>query len=195
MQQRPMQRINIIGSSCAGKSTFAARLAAALDVPHIELDALHWEPGWTEVSWDVFRSRVADATTGEAWVADGNYSKARDILWPRLDTIIWLDYPFALVLWRAIRRTLARTLRGDPCCNGNRESLRRTFSRDSILLWVIQTHRSKQQAMRKLLPTLSPNGPRVIILRTPIAAERWLGRVTQQRSYHVHDAKFHAGAI
>jgi len=169
-----MRCVNVIGNSCAGKSTFAARLAAAIGVPHVELDVLYWEPGWIEVPREVFRHRVAAATAGSGWVSDGNYSIARDIVWPRVDTVIWLDYPFAMVLWRSLRRTVNRVFRGERCCNGNRESLRRTLSRDSIILWVVTTHARRRREFRDLLPGLAAQGTQVVTLRTAGAAERWL---------------------
>jgi adenylate kinase family enzyme len=172
-----MRRVNVIGNSCAGKSTFAARLAAALGVPHVEFDALYWEPGWTEVPREVFRSRVAAATAGDGWVTEGNYGIARDIVWPRVDTVIWLDYPFVLVLWRSLRRTFRRVFRGATCCNGNRESLRRTFSRDSIILWVVKTHVRRRREFRDLLPGLASQGTVVLTLRTPGEAEQCLGNL------------------
>ncbi len=89
---QPGQRINVVGVTGSGKTTLARRLSDRLDIPHVELDALFWGPGWTETPDDVFRERVRQALAGERWVVDGNYSRIRDIIWPRADTIIWLDY-------------------------------------------------------------------------------------------------------
>ena len=61
----PYRRINVVGTSAAGKTTFARALAARLDVPYVELDALHWEADWTEAPDEVMRQRVADATAGD----------------------------------------------------------------------------------------------------------------------------------
>src|SRR5687768_13420816 len=106
-----MRRIHVIGTSCSGKSTFAAALAARVGLPHVELDALHWEPDWVEVPDDIFRSRVTDLVATEGWVVDGNYSVVRDMVWARADTIVWLDYRFPLVFGRALRRTAGRVFR------------------------------------------------------------------------------------
>ena len=175
-----MRRVNVIGSSCAGKSTFARRLARALAVPHVELDHLHWEPGWVEVSTEAFLKRVAVATQGEGWVVDGNYSVSREVFWPRVDTVVWLDYSFPRVLWRSLTRTWKRIVKGETCCNGNRESVWRTFSRDSIVLWVIQTHGRRRREFRETLPALAARGVDVIVLRTVTEAERWLDEVARR---------------
>jgi DNA helicase HerA-like ATPase len=87
------RRLIVIGTSGAGKTTLAKTLASLLGSPFVELDALHWDPNWTPAPPETFRARVAAATAGERWVVDGGYSAVRDLLWPRADTLIWLDYP------------------------------------------------------------------------------------------------------
>ncbi|HEY7847048.1 MAG TPA: hypothetical protein VIC83_02515, partial [Candidatus Limnocylindria bacterium] len=69
----PHRRINVVGTSASGKTTFARALAARLAVPWVELDALHWEAGWTEADDAVMRERVRRAIAGDGWVVDGNY--------------------------------------------------------------------------------------------------------------------------
>jgi adenylate kinase family enzyme len=172
-----MRRVNVIGSSCAGKSTFARRLAGAMGSPVVELDTLHWEPGWVEAPTEVFLERVAAATQGTGWVVDGNYSVSRPVFWPRVDTVVWLDFSFSLVLWRSLTRTWRRIVRNETCCNGNRESVWRTLSPDSIVWWVIRTHGPRRREFRKLLPELAARGVEVVILKTAAEAERWLGDV------------------
>ena len=36
-------RISVIGTSGAGKTTFARRLAEAVGAPYVELDAINWQ--------------------------------------------------------------------------------------------------------------------------------------------------------
>ena len=140
-------RVVVVGSSCAGKTTFARRLAAALGRPYVELDHLHWAPDWQPKPAQEFHALVAQAAAADHWVADGNYTVVRDILWPRATTIVWLNYGFGTVLWRAIRRTLGRAVSREELWHGNRESFRRSFlSRESILWWVLTTfHRKRRQ--------------------------------------------------
>jgi hypothetical protein len=82
---------------------------------------LHWEPHWTMAELEVFRARVEQAIAGERWVVDGNYSKVRDLVWGRADSVVWLDYPFALTFGRLVLRTIARIRSKQELWSGNRE--------------------------------------------------------------------------
>ena len=162
------------GTSCSGKSTLSRRLAAALSLPYVELDALFWGPDWTPVPSETFRERVAAAVGGDRWVIDGTYSTVRDLTWRRVDTVVWLDYPMPVVLARWARRTLARIRSGDEFWpgTGNRESLRHALRRDSLLGWIVTTHRPRR---RRLADALAARPDvRAIRLRSPAEAERWL---------------------
>lgn len=120
-----MRRVVVIGSTGSGKSRFAQSLAADLHVPYVDTDDLFWEPGWVEVHNDVFRQRLDEASSGDAWVIAGNYlGRAVDITWPRADTLVWLDLPLPLVLYRSITRTIRRGITKEVVCNGNTEKLR-----------------------------------------------------------------------
>src|SRR5436190_21797513 len=112
-----MRRTSVIGTSCVGKSTFAGRLAAGLGVAHVELDALHWNPDWVETPGEVFRARVREAAARDGWVIDGNYVHVQDVIWARAEAVVWLDYPFRVVFWRALKRTARRAVSGERCCN------------------------------------------------------------------------------
>jgi adenylate kinase family enzyme len=168
-----MNRIVVVGTSGSGKTTFAQQLAERLHMPHIELDALHWGPNWTEDPLEVFLQKIADATTGESWVVDGNYSRARDLLWKRADTVIWLDYAFPIVFFRALKRTLRRVILRERLWNDNRESLRTAlFSKDSMLIWVIKTYKRRKRDY----PLLFAQYPHITVIRlcSPRAAREWI---------------------
>ena len=90
---------------------------------------------------DVFRERTAQALSGDAWTAGGNYSAARDIVWGRADTLVWLDYPLLLIMWQLFRRTVRRIVTREELWSGNRETFRGQFlSRDSLFLWALNSH-------------------------------------------------------
>ena len=174
-----MERVSVVGVTGAGKTTFAAALARKLGTTHIELDALHWEPNWVMAEVSVFRDRVAAAIAADRWVADGNYSKARDLVWSRADTIIWLDYSFALSLARLFRRTLGRVRSREELWNGNRERFAEQFlSRESIFLWLIKAYPRYQKTFPDLFAQHAYRHLEVVRLRTPREADVWLSTVT-----------------
>ena len=150
-QNASIQRVAVVGTSCAGKTTFARKLSACIDASYIELDALFWQPGWVERPVPEFRTIVERETAAERWVADGNYSPVRDIVWGRATDVVWLNYPFFLVFSRALWRAICRAITREEVFSGNRESFRQSFfSRDSILYWVLVTFRRNRVKYERL---------------------------------------------
>ena len=173
-----MNRISVIGTSGSGKTTFAGKLAEILRIPHVELDSLNWAANWTTVPKDVFRSRVREAIKADSWVVDGNYSKdARDLIWERADTIVWLNYSLSIIIYRLVRRTIRRIISREECCNGNRESLRGALSRDSIILWALQTYKRRRAEYPSLLESMEQRGAQTFKFHSPKEADDWLSRL------------------
>ena len=171
----PLQRIVVVGTTGSGKTTMASRLAERLGIPHTELDSLNWGPNWTMRPDEEFRTLVDEATRSEAWVVDGNYSRARDIVWPRADTVVWLDYALSLVLWRIWWRTWGRWVRREVLWGNNRERLlTHFFTRDSLFLWALQTYNRRRREYPELLRKPEYSHLELIHLRSPNRAEIWL---------------------
>lgn len=178
-----MMRIAVVGTSCSGKTTLASRIAHALKIPHVELDSLHWGPDWQPRPAEDFRQDVEAAAIGESWVIDGNYRSVRDILWPRATHLIWLNYPFAIVFWRALARTLKRIVTQEMLSSGNRETMRMAiFEKDSILLWVIRTHRRRAREYREITEGGCYPHMQIIELRRPSQAEETISKISDQCS-------------
>ena len=110
-----MQRVLVIGSPGAGKSTFARALAAKTGLPLVHLDREYHLPGWVEPPEADWRARVDQMVAADRWIIDGNYGGSMNVRLARADTAILLDYPTWLCLWRAARRiaTLHGTVRPD----------------------------------------------------------------------------------
>jgi adenylate kinase family enzyme len=181
-----MRRIAIVGTSGSGKTTLASQIASALHIPHVELDALHWQPGWAPASSESLRARLTQALAGDGWVVDGNYSAFQDLIWAQADTLIWLDYSLPLVLWRVSSRTARRLARQTELWNGNRERWRTVFSRDSIILWALTTWGKNRRRYRALAAHPEYEHLRVIRLRSPRQTRLWLRQLAAVRPHSVH---------
>jgi adenylate kinase family enzyme len=147
---RKTLRINVIGTSGSGKTTFGRELASALQIPFIELDAIFWGPDWSEPDDSELFPKLSAALSGDNWVLDGNYSRTLDIKWERVDSVIWLDFSFPRTVAQAIKRAVSRIITQEELWTGtgNRESLQKLFSRDSIVLWTIQTYATRRKRIQ-----------------------------------------------
>lgn len=173
------RRIAVVGTTGTGKTTLAAQVARRLGLPHVELDALSWGPNWTTCAADLFVGRVEEALRGDEWVVDGNYSKVRHIVWRRADTLVWLDYPFVLVIGRLFRRTVRRIVRQEMLWGVNRESWRAQFlSRDSLFVWAVKSHWRRRRQYRTVLQRPEYAHLKVVRLRSPRATRAWLDALT-----------------
>lgn len=142
-QRMHFARINVVGASGSGKSTFAKRLAARLDQPLIEMDALFWQPNWAEPPDEEFFARLRSALAQPRWVLDGNYDRTVPIKWQDVTAVVWLDYSLPRTLLQGVKRALIRAWTRAELWpgTGNRESFRLTFfSRKSVLLWSLRSH-------------------------------------------------------
>lgn len=99
-----MRRVLVIGSGGAGKSTLAAQLSQRLDLPLIHLDAHYWQPGWGQPHKADWEQAVLHLLQGEAWVMDGNYGGTLKLRLAAADTVIFLDLPRLVCLWRVVKR-------------------------------------------------------------------------------------------
>jgi adenylate kinase family enzyme len=103
-----MQRVSVVGTTGSGKSTFAERLAQAIDAQAIHLDDLMWLPDWQKRDDDEYTALLTSALQTERWVVDGNTRKSRSLVWNNADTVIWLNYSFWVNFMRLLLRTVQR---------------------------------------------------------------------------------------
>src|SRR5262245_10501257 len=138
------KRINVIGTSGSGKSTFARRISELLEAPYCEMDQLFWKPYWTESSDDELLAKIRDATAGEKWVLDGNYTRTTPEKWKRVQLVIWLDLSFVRTIFRVTKRAIHQAITREELWTEteNRGSLAKAFlSKESIIWFAIRTHR------------------------------------------------------
>jgi adenylate kinase family enzyme len=166
-------RILIYGVTGTGKSTLAAGLAERTGIAWHSVDDLTWEPGWTGVPEDKQRQRITEICAGERWILDTAYGSWLDVPLARVQLIVALDYPRRVSLRRLIWRTLRRIIERNEVCNGNTESLREAFSRESIVVWHFRSFTGKRAQIRAWAAS-PPGGAQVITLTSPRATRRWL---------------------
>ena len=167
-----MQRVVIVGTTGAGKTTLARALAVKLSAAYVELDALYWQANWTPAP--DFAAQVERVLEAERWVVDGNYSRVQPYVLSRADTLIWLDYSFGTKLWRLFLRTCRRAFSYETLWNGNTESFWKAFlSRESIFLWFFKTHWRQRRRYRALFRD-APEHLTLLRLYDPEEAERLL---------------------
>jgi adenylate kinase family enzyme len=164
-------KITVVGPSGSGKTTVARQLAEQHGLPHVELDALHWGPNWTECPADEFRARVERALSEAGWVADGTYhGKLGDSVLEQADFVVWLDLPLRVVARRVTVRTLRRIRNCEELWNGNRETWGEAFfHRDSLMLWLVSTHRAHRRRYVERLDRYE-----FVRLRSQREIEAWL---------------------
>lgn len=164
-----MKRINVIGTTGSGKTTFARNLAEQLGYPCVHMDELFWRANWTESPDDEFFPRVADALSGNTWVLDGNYSRTSAIKWERVDTIIWLDFGFFRTLTQLVWRTIARACSRQELWpgTGNTESFSKSFlSRESIIVWFFRSYWKNRSRYSSLMQSEQLEHVRMYRLRS-----------------------------
>lgn len=179
------ERILVLGRTGSGKTTLARELAAALGVPHVELDSLYFAPDLSTAPLPVLRERTKAAIAVDRWVTDGNKRAVRDLVWPRADTVIWLDYPAYVRLWRLVKRARARTLAlsAQAAQTGRRAVLpRQMLAAASGVLTALRSHRRQRREYPRMLAQPANQHLAVARLRSPRATREWIARVTSSRA-------------
>ena len=170
-----MRRVVVFGTTGSGKSRLAETLAARTGLRVIELDALAWLRDWQPAPLELLRHRVEREISEGDWIVVGNYGEVRDLVWKPADTLIWLDLPLRVVMWRLLWRTVRRAATKEELWGtGNRESWRGAFfSRQSILLWALRTHRRNGERFAIQCEFLG-KGKKIVRLRTSREVERFV---------------------
>lgn len=173
-----MKRINVVGTSASGKSTFSKALAHKLGLSYIELDDLFWLDDWRESSdldfFEKLQQKIDHAPEG--YVIDGNYTRTKHIKWKAIDTIIWLDLPFHINVYRSVKRALHRAWSKQRLwkSSNNTESIQSLFSRDSIVWWMIKTHQKNRQKYLEMMQSNEYTHIHWIRLRTQTEMNEFL---------------------
>jgi len=189
-----MKRINVIGTTGSGKSTFASALSRQLSYPYVQIDQIYWKPNWQEPADEEFLPYLEKAISGDMWVLDGNYNRTNSIKWKQVDTIIWLDFGFIHTLFQLVVRTVKRaSLKRELWPGtGNRESFYRSFiSSDSILVWLFRSYGKNRARYSKLMQSVDHSHIKMIRLQSPSEVRKFL-RNTGNRPSQTDQARYNA---
>lgn len=165
-----MQRVLVIGSPGAGKSTLSHLLAQRTGLPLHHLDRIFWLPGWIERDRDEGRAELALVLAQDRWIIDGNYGSTMPMRIARADTVVWLDYPTMLCLGRALRRWwIYRGTSRPDMTEGCPERLDAEF-----VLYILNFRRAWRQ---RNASALAGFGGMVMRFRSPAETTAWLDTI------------------
>lgn len=170
-------RVLVYGVTGSGKSTLATELAQSTGIEaHFVDEEYGWLPDWTPRPSEEIRQLVAPVVAGESWIFDSAYATFLDLVAPRAQLILGLDYSRARTLTQLLRRTVQRVISKEPVCNGNIETWRSLLSKDSIVAWHFKSFKRKRSTMRQLSEeaSIDSGAPRVLLFKNPRQTTAWL---------------------
>jgi adenylate kinase family enzyme len=164
-----MQKILIIGSGGAGKSTLARRLGVVTGIEVHHLDRVYWRPGLVKPPRDEWMASLQALLSKPAWILDGNYSGTLKERLLACDTVVFLDMPKSQCFWRVLVRAFKYRNKTRPdMAEGCSERLSFAF-----LSWVWNFPTRKRPAVLGLLEKHEA-GRRIYILRSDREVEGFL---------------------
>lgn len=167
-----MKRVLVIGSSGAGKSTFSRRLSEKTKLPVVHLDVLFWKPNWVETDKEQWQKIVGEALEGDSWIMDGNFSGTMPMRFEKCDTVIFLDMPRLLCIYRILKRVVTYRKGSRPdMADGCDEKFDWQF-----LKWVWHYPNRSRPKVQKLLAEYQ-NAKQIYRLKSTKEVERFLSEL------------------
>ena len=117
-----MERVLVIGSNGAGKTTFSEKLSQKTGLPLVHIDKIYWRGCWEVTPRDTFETAVLAEAKKERWIIEGNNIRSLSQRLPYADTVFWFEFPPVVctlhIIKRAIKyRNKARPDMPDQCIN------------------------------------------------------------------------------
>ena len=172
-----MRRVLVIGSGGAGKSTLALRVGEITGLPVIHLDRLYWGPGWAVPDREAWLRRLKDAMSADDWILDGNYSATLEIRLAASDTVLFLDFPPHVCIWRAVKRYLRYRGKARPdMAPGCDERLTLGF-----LHWIWTFRARQRDRLRRTVATRAGDA-NVIVFQSQKKIDRYVEKLAAERA-------------
>jgi len=179
------ERINVVGTSGSGKSTFGRELAEILGLPFYEIDQLFWKPDWQETADEELLAKIQAVCSQPRWILDGNYTRTIPTKWQHVQCVVWLDLSLVRTVWRVTKRALSRCLSKKELWpgTGNRETIRKVFfSKDSIIWWAITSYGTNRKNYTAMMASPDYSHIRFLRLRSPKSIAACLEEMRQMRT-------------
>ncbi len=109
MNSRNMKKIAIIGPRGSGKTTLARHLCSIVDIEVIHADSILSKSGEIVSTESNPKNLLESYLQQPAWIIEGDRDpRNQDFIYERrfaaADTIIWLDLPQNVCMWRVLKR-------------------------------------------------------------------------------------------
>lgn len=164
-----MKRVMVVGCPGAGKSTFSRHLGRVLNEEVYHLDQMFWLPGWVMREREEFIEMQKRVMNQESWVIDGNFGATLPVRLEKADTVIWLDPPREVCLYRILKRYVENRNKTRPDMGeGCEEKLDFEF-----IKYVWNFHHDKRPKLKERLHKAAAH-KHIHIIKSTIEAERFL---------------------
>lgn len=159
----------VIGSGGSGKSELSRRIGEILAVDVIHLDRVYWRPNWIEPPKHEWKVTVEDLVNRESWIIDGNFGGTMEVRAAAADTIIFLDLPRVLCVWRVVKRRIKYPNRTRPDMGeGCPEKIDLEF-----LQWIWNFPRDSKQRLMDILQRYDKKKS-IYVLKSPREVEAFV---------------------
>ncbi len=165
-----VKRVVLVGCAGSGKSTLARQLAGRTGLPLVERDGLGAEgsPGYL--------SALAEMAARPRWILDGAPYYADGLVYAA-DTVVFLDYPKVLVLWRVLRRTARVEVLRRPVGAHRPQGLSALRDPEHPIRWAWTSHADRHREGLELMARPGLAQTQILRFTRPGMARRWLRHV------------------
>lgn len=169
-----MNRVLVVGTSGAGKTTVAAGIAGRLGLPLQASDPFYWRSNWEPASQEHVDECLTAVLNQQRWVLDGNFERQWRQVWAHAECIVWLDYSLVTVLWQVATRNFGWALRRTVVWSGNRMSIRQAFSG---VVHALRSHAAKRRRYPQYIAELK--GVSVLRFGSRRQTRAWLSTLVE----------------